>query len=533
MTTSHPSTHTPYPAHRDPWQGRIVYQIFVDRFHRSSASGPLAPSTPGTEVRGVPRRLRAWDETPSAGHYLPEHDVWSHEIDFWGGDLKGITEKLDDLAHLGIEVLYLTPIFESVTNHRYDTCDYFKIDPLAGTEEDLRELCQEAHARKIRVVLDGVFNHTGKRSDWLDRPHFFERSPQFKNGYRAWKGVANLPELALEHPDVKQAVYAAPDSVVQHYLKLGLDGWRLDVAHDLGPAILRELTAAAHTARRDSIVIGETWNYPAVWISPQRPPRPSLPDTAPHTQGTRGPALDPASHPADAIPLAPAMDATIHFFFRDLILSLLNGTLSARQLAAAVGQAIADCGIDAIPRSWIVLDNHDTARLPKLLPDERLRRLARTLQFTLPGCPQLYYGNEVDLSGGHDPENRAPMPWDRLTSKSNPFLTQLIRIYRENPALRWGDCRFHIAERLVAFTRGIEKFEDMRIVLANPTAQMVDETVVIPDYRISHHAWTEDVLTGEKQQFLTASLRIQLEPYQVRILKPLMNTGEYFPYRRL
>lgn len=227
------------------------------------------------------------------------------------------------------------------------------------------------------------------------------------------------------------------------------------------------------------------------------------------------------------------MDAVIHFFFRDLILSLLDGTLSPIQMTRAIEQAIRDCGIETIRRCWLVLDNHDTKRLSSCLPDIRMRKMARLLQFTLPGCPQLYYGNEIDMPGGNDPENRAPMPWNRLERESDPFLRKLIALYRETPALRWGDCRFYVANRLLAFARGTEHLEHQRMLVLNPSSETVEETVVIPDHRVSHHGWTEDVLSGERHQILTASLRIRLEPFAFRVLKPVLNSGEYFPYRRL
>ena len=499
-----------YENVKNDWrQGRLVYQVFVDRFAKARNSKQISGQEESPSLYCVPRTSKQWNQSPKRGEFLSQFGVWSHELEFWGGNLRGVTEKLDYLKNLGVEIIYLTPIFEAVTNHRYDTCNYFKIDPLLGNHEDLKTLCNEARARGLRIILDGVFNHIGSRSDWFQSAkndgnspykNFFEFSTNFKNGYRAWKGVANLPELCLENSETQKAIFQNKNSVIKHYLDQGIDGWRLDVAHDIGPTLLQKITTSAHRTARYSLIIGETWNYPLKWTGAEK---------------------------------VPAMDAVINFFFRGLILSLCKQELSANQFIKAVGETINECGIDAIRRSWLVLDNHDTPRLPNVLQNQKVRQLARVLQFTLPGCPQLYYGDEVDMAGADDPENRAPMPWDELENNKDHFLHRLIQLYRASPALRWGDCKFFIGEQLLVFGRGSENFEQMRIVVINPSSKQREETIVIPDYRISHHGWTEDTFTSKRYQFETASMHLSLEPYEFLVLKPLLSEGEYFPYRRL
>ena len=221
------------------------------------------------------RSLWNWDELPTRGRYLPEAKVWSHEIDFWGGDLASARGKLDYVQRLGADVVYLNPIHLAWTNHKYDALDYKALSPEFGSGADLDALIADTHAHGMKFVLDGVFNHMGRNSaifreaasgpgsryrDW------FVWGPQYPGGARVWMDAENLPELNLENPAVRDYVYARPDSVVQSYLARGVDGWRLDVASDIGFAYLGELTRAAHQRRPGSLVVGEIANYPQQWF---------------------------------------------------------------------------------------------------------------------------------------------------------------------------------------------------------------------------------------------------------------------------
>lgn len=247
---------------------QVVYQVFVDRFERG-----IDPARKAS-LYEAPRRLRAWTDLPTKGDYVQDAEIWRHEIDFWGGDLPGLTRRLDYIKNLGCNVVYLNPIFLAYSNHKYDATDFFTIDPQYGTLADFETLCNEAHARGMRVVLDGVFNHTGRRSTWFQEARrdpasryrdFYTFGTGIKNGYLAWIDIPNLPELRFESPIVRQRVYRDADSIVKSWLKHA-DGWRLDVAYELGPEVLTELTSAAHAAKPDSFTVGENYNYPADWF---------------------------------------------------------------------------------------------------------------------------------------------------------------------------------------------------------------------------------------------------------------------------
>ena len=332
--------------------------------------------------------------------------VWSHEIDFWGGDLRSLTSKLDYLtSDLGIDVLYLNPIHLAYTNHKYDAQDYFQVSPEYGTRDDVKRLAAELHHRGRRLVLDGVFNHMGRTSGWFKeamadprspRRDWFSIGPAYKLGYRAWYDVANLPELRLENPAVRARIYGDRDSVIQGYLRDGVDGWRLDVAFDIGYDYLDELTRAAHRARPGSLIVGEIWNYPENWF--------------------------------------PSIDGIMNMTAREIILKLATGEISAPLAGRHFERIVADCGLDPLLKSWIILDNHDTPRLRTVLPEPWQQRLAQVLQFTLPGSPCVYYGVEVGMQGGDDPQQRGPMQWDQVRDDNAAlaWMKQLVAMHRKS-----------------------------------------------------------------------------------------------------
>lgn len=481
--------------------GAIVYQVFVDRF------APAANLEAKRHLYPKPKRLRRWTETPKAGKFLPEVGVWSHEIDFWGGDLQSLRGKLDYLQQLGIDVLYLNPIQQAYTNHKYDAQDYFKVSPEYGSRKDVKELAKDCHARDIRLVLDGVFNHVGRTSPWFqsalndpDSPwrEWFYIGPEYKLGYRAWANVANLPDLRLENPAVQARIFGDRDSVVQGYLRDGVDGWRLDVAHDIGFTILSKLTQAAHEAKPGSLVVGEIWNYPEEW--------------------------------------SPAVDAVMNFHAREIILNLVKGETPGEQAGRMFDRMIADAGLEPILKAWIVLDNHDIQRLKTELPEPWQQRMAQVLQFTLPGSPCVYYGVEVGMEGGWDPEERAPMRWDLVTDE-NPDLRwtrRLIALRRGNRALRIGDFRLLDSDKLLAFMRRTDRVAETTIVVANPTDEPINELLAARDSKLMNYATLRDELSGTEITIKSGTLSVTIPAQTVWVLQPVIpDPHEYSKYGRV
>jgi len=229
---------SPYDIREQDWRnGALVYQVLVDRF---APSGDLQTKL---HLYEAPRTLRTWTETPKKGTYLEDVQLWSHELDFWGGDLGSLRRSLDYLDELGVDVLYLNPIHAGFTNHKYDALDFEKVSPEFGTRKDVKSLAKDLHKREMRLVLDGVFNHMGRHSEIFlqaaNNPKsqyrdWFYFGDEYPGGVRVWAQAKNLPELNLENRSVQKYIFGARNSVVQQYLKQGVDGWRLDVAYDIG-----------------------------------------------------------------------------------------------------------------------------------------------------------------------------------------------------------------------------------------------------------------------------------------------------------
>ena len=497
-----------FEAREADWRnGAIVYQVLVDRF------APPADVQAKLALYPAPKTLRRWDELPALGRYLERAKLWSHEIDFWGGDLQSLAGKLDHVQQLGAEVLYLNPIHLAYTNHKYDALDYQLVSPEFGTRDDVKALAAELHARGMKLVLDGVFNHMGRNAPIFQQAEADASSPyrdwfvfgsQFSGGARAWWRAENLPELNLENAAVRRHLYGGADSVVRSWLRDGVDGWRLDVAFDLGFNYLGELTQAAHAEKPGSLVIGEIGNYPRDWY--------------------------------------PSVDAVLMFTLRHILIGTAAGTIDALTASRMLERLVADTGIENLLKSWVYLDNHDTPRLATVLPDAAQRRLAQALQFTLPGAPNLYYGSELGMTGGDDPEMRAPMRWDLVRDDADPesplgWTRRLIQLRQRHRALRVGNFRSAVANRLLAFERHTDRVADTVIVLANPSAVEQRETVMLTNSKLMDGTRLVDLLgnvAGEPTRVVASLLHVTLPPQGVMVLQPdVAPPGGYTNYKRV
>lgn len=391
--------------------GGVLYQIFPDRFAKS-----------GEAKVGVPtdRVMHGgWDEAPE---WHPDAQGRVRNNDFFGGDLKGIEGKLDYLKSLGVTCIYLNPIFESHSNHRYDTADYSRIDPLLGNEEDLRSLTAAAKERGIRILLDGVFSHTGADSIYFNRERRYAgdgaynsmHSPyagwyhftRWPNEYGSWWGFDTLPEVDELSPDFMQYINGE-GGIVARWLEAGASGWRLDVADELPDGFLDALRARVKATDPDAIVLGEVWEDASNKES----------------YGHRRRYL-----------LGKQLDSVMNYPFRDAILGFLLGG-RAEDFTRIVWDVVENYPPQTLRLLMNHIGTHDTERAITVLGGEpsygrgrswqaaqqmndkqravglRRLQLASLLQFALPGVPCIYYGDEAGLDGYRDPFNRGTYPW--------------------------------------------------------------------------------------------------------------------------
>jgi len=398
------------------WKDAVVYQIFPDRFFRGSDWEPREPET----RRGTHRFLvRDWD-TPVFYPRGENGDVTSWP--FWGGTLRGIEEKLPYLRSLGVTALYLNPIFEASSNHRYDTADYTRIDPLLGTEEDFVSLCAAAERQGVRVVLDGVFNHTGADSVYFDRfgnygtgeayRHWFRFGSQYRHGYECWWDVPDLPNVEEDDPSYREFI-CGEDGVLRRWLRRGASGWRLDVADELPDDFIRDIRAAMKAEKPDSLLMGEVWEDASCKVSYGK---------------------------LREYFLGAELDATMHYPFREIVLEFLRGKSSAGQAAEGLWILKEHYPRENLYAAMNLIGSHDRERALTLLDGDRAAwKQMVFLQFALPGVPCIYYGDEAGMTGGRDPWNRGSFPWGREDGELTAFVREMTALYRERPELRGGD----------------------------------------------------------------------------------------------
>jgi alpha-glucosidase len=445
--------HTPTDVHdfqllasylRPAWLDETVfYQIFPDRF----ADGDPASNVPDEAYlyQGQPVVARRWGELPSRAH---------GQFEFFGGDLSGIVQHLDYVSDLGANALYLNPIFTAPSNHKYDVADYAHVDPHLGGEAGLIELRRALDKRGMRVILDIVPNHCGATHPWFtaaqtdpDAPEAeffsFRRHP---DQYEAWLGIPTLPKLNYRSEKLRDRMYAGPDAIMRHWLRppYRIDGWRIDVANmlarqgesQLGHKIGRGLRRAVKAEAPDAYLLGENFY-----------------DGTPHLQGNE-------------------LDATMNYsgFTLPLLGWLTGADVVSIQLGASPGPLLPTEALAAQWRSYMatipwqvarqqfnLLGSHDTPRILTTLGDDRrLLRLAVALLFLFPGVPSVYYGDEIGMTGGGDPDCRRCMVWDEAAwdRELRQYYQALIRLRRTAPALKYGGFQvLYAAGETIAFQR--------------------------------------------------------------------------------
>lgn len=446
---------TPTPQ----WFGDgVTYQIFPDRFCRTAP-----PHVEG--LLGERRAHMDWNESPVIGAD-PETGRWNS--DFFGGNLKGITSKLEYLASLHVKTLYLNPIFEAASNHRYDTADYCAIDPLLGTEEDFAELCREAGKRGIRVMLDGVFNHTGDDSRYFNRAGFYDtvgayQSPnspyypwynfsQWPEHYDGWWGIKTLPAVNENNPEYREFIITGARSVIRRWLQLGASAWRLDVADELPDDFIVDIRRVMEEEKPDAYLLGEVWEDGSNKIAYSRRRRYLL---GRETHGLMNYPLRTALlhylRGGRAEDFREAMETVRENYPRPAFYGGLNilGTHDTPRILTALGE-------DGVPATREERAAYRLSPERLSLAMERLK-LAALLLYSFPGSPTLYYGDEAGMEGFEDPMNRRTFPWGRENQELQSLFKALGALREARPSLQRGDIRYIGADgALLVFERTLD-----------------------------------------------------------------------------
>lgn len=490
----------------------VVYQIFPDRFCRLELPDPAG-------MVGSRTIHENWSNLPD---WRPDAQGEVRNCDFFGGSLQGILSKLDDLADFGVTVLYLNPVFESASNHRYNTADYRAIDPMLGTEDDFHHLCQEAKRRGIRVILDGVFNHTGSQSRYFNADGFYSdtgaaQSPDspyyhwysfhpWPADYDAWWGIRTLPAVREDAPDYRDFIIRGQDSVVRHWLRAGASGWRLDVADELPDDFIGEIRTAMEETAPDSFLLGEVWEDATTKIA----------------YSMRRRYL-----------LGQELHGVMNYPFRTALIAYLLGG-DADEFRETLESLRENYPPHAFYSLMNFLSTHDTPRILTVLgadhvPDSKEERavfrlsparrqlglkrlrLAALVLFTFPGAPTVYYGDEAGMEGWEDPFNRAGYPWGQEDSELKSFFSKLAHLRREQPALQTGQLHWRwTAGSLLVFARELDGQLLTTVVNAADTPQ----TLTLPWFGDT----ARDLLSSEALSPADNVLPLTLLPHQGLLL---------------
>lgn len=379
-------------------QDAIFYQIFPDRFANGDPSND-------------PPNVRPWDEKPT-------------EWGFHGGDLQGMIDRFDYLLDLGVNAIYLNPIFLAASNHRYDTIDYFQIDPQLGDMRIFQVLIDKAHHNNIRIILDGVFNHCGRGffafadvlsnqehspyRDWFHIRRFPLNAydPHKQINYLAWWNIRGLPKFNTSNPAVREYIY----SVARFWIEQGADGWRLDVPAEIDDdSFWESFRTQVKQVSADAYLLGEVWELNSRFVG---------------------------EHHFDGLMNYPVREAVLDF--------LSNRVTSPSEFSERIEGVLQTYPEENNFAHYVLLGSHDTERLRTICHgDDRVVRQAFLFQMSYPGAPAIYYGDEIGMSGGKDPDCRGAFPaeesqWDHSL---RDYVKELIQLRHRLPVLRRGDYR--------------------------------------------------------------------------------------------
>lgn len=519
---------TVFRPHQVPtWLKRgVMYQIFVDRFYRDEEYFLEAGRKRLAQQQGLWQA--DWYDTP---FYIKDAAGRVTRWNFFGGNLPGIKAKLDYLQELGVTILYLNPIFTSSSNHKYDTGDYLSIDPLYGDEAIFEELVREAAQRGIKIILDGVFSHTGADSIYFNKygrypgvgafqspesPYYrwylFRQYPQV---YECWWGIDALPNVNEMEPSYREFIYAGENSVVRHWMKKGVKGWRLDVADELPDAFIKELGQAVRSLDPEAVLIGEVWEDASHKIS----------------YGKRREYL-----------WGEELDAVTNYPLRAIWLDFLLGRADAARCHRRVMSLYENYSREHFYAAMNLIGSHDRARVLTLLgeapaegelteaereqyrlpPAQRRLAVSRLkllslMQLTFPGVPCIYYGDEAGLEGYSDPYNRGTYPWGREDRELLDWYKRVVKLRHEYEVLTEGEFQsFYQGEDVYGFKRRGPKEEI--IVLVNRHVSQRRRVMLAPPGGDGETGGALELLEGTVIDAVQGPVELDLPPLGAKVI---------------
>ena len=530
------SVYRPESATPDWLKNAVIYQIFPDRFYNGQPDGSILNPREKILVH------TSWDDTPV---YTRDMDTWAIlAYDFFGGNLLGVIKKLPYLKELGVNTIYFNPIFDSVSNHKYDTADYKNIDRMFGDNALFEELCAKAKEMGISVILDGVFSHTGSDSIYFnqfgkyptvgacqskDSPYYpWYRFMSYPDVYESWWGIDTMPNVEESEPSYLNYIIEEPDSVVKHWNKLGSMGWRLDVADELPSIFLKKLRKTLKAENPDAIIIGEVWE-----------------------DASRKVAYGELRQYFDGDHL----DSVMNYPFRKALIDFLMGYQNAEVIDNILLSLYENYPKENFYANMNIIGTHDVPRILTILggappeseqskmnvysykmppADKELAiarlKLAVMWQMTFPGAPCVYYGDEAGMEGYSDPYNRGTYPWGRENKEISEWYKKLIALRNNHPVLRTGEWISVVAEGdLYGYIRQIKGGQDVfgkllpdnvAIVIMNRSQANTNHLSINITEWIDDQEYVIDVLNDNKKIPLDedGTLHLEISPLEGKVL---------------
>ncbi|MBE6050433.1 MAG: glycoside hydrolase family 13 protein [Clostridium sp.] len=474
----------------------VIYQIFVDRFFNGNEDGSVLSPKKNSFIYGN------WNDLPM---YIKDNTGRVIRWDFYGGNLKGIIKKLDYLKELGVSILYLNPIFKASSCHKYDTGDYEVIDEMFGTNEEFKKLCKAAKEKGMRIILDGVFSHTGADSKYFNKFGNYEgvgayesrMSPYIKwyrfhnypNNYECWWGIDNQPNVNELEPSYMEYMVNGEHSIVKKWIDLGASGWRLDVADELPDEFIEIVRNKIKSISEENVLVGEVWEDASNKISYSKQRR--------YLYGKE-------------------LDSVTNYPLREGLINFVKGYIDSNRFEKRIMSLYENYPMENFYGNMNIISTHDTERILSILDRNiNILRIIVALQMTLPGVPLIYYGDEAGMEGGKDPDNRRSYPWERENKEILNFYKKIISIRNSEEALKKGSLKFYKTDSEVcAFERIYE--DEKIVVLVNRSNRVKVVKGLMLNIRFI------DLLGSNKSYIkLGSDNELILEAYDMKILKSI------------
>lgn len=428
------------------YKNGIIYQIFVDRFFNGNQDKKVNSPKKNSFLYAT------WDDEPI---YIKDNMGKILRWDFYGGNLKGIIEKLDYIKSLGANIIYLSPIFKSSSCHKYDVGDYENIDEMFGNNEEFSKLCNIAQCKGIRIILDGVFSNTGSDSKYFNKYGNYDeigayQSPNSKYyswykfinypyKYESWWGIDNRPNVNELDESYLNYIVKKKNSIIEKWMKLGASGWRLNVADELSDKFIEVFRKRVKEIDNDSVVVGEVWDDASNKISYSK----------------RRKYL-----------FGKELDSVTNYPLRECLINFVKGYISSEKLKKRIMSLYENYPREIFNSNMNIIGTHDTERILTVL-DEKiyLLKLILVFQMTLPGVPVIYYGDEAGVKGGKDPENRKSYPWNHENKEILKFYSKIIKLRKSQDVFKKGNLKiFDIDTNICVLKRSYEEKNIMVII---------------------------------------------------------------------